>query len=273
MPHLTLTNGRKLFYAEAGTGEPLILVHGSPGEHRMWGKVLEHLTPRFRLLIPDLPGHAASDPMPAGEDISTPATAEALAELIDLAGQPVWMAAHSYGGNLTLHAAVRRPGKVLGLALFEPVFFQALKLAGEQETYESARRFFTLYADRVLAGRTEAVADLIDYWFGAGGFARLPQEVKDFVQAAAPGDTRDITAAFSDPMTKEDLAGLAIPVLIATGAASPPVAPAIAKALGRLLSNVRTSTVGSATHGLLASHPQVVAKLIEMVAKPKAPSP
>jgi pimeloyl-ACP methyl ester carboxylesterase len=269
MPFHILSSGRKLFYAEEGAGEPMVLVHGSPGEGRMWVKVAAELGGRYRLLIPDLPGHAASENLPDGETTSTPATAAALCEFMEAkaAGAPVWIAAHSYGGNVAIHAALQRPGLVRGLALFEPVFFRALHLAGETETHESARRFFTLYADRVLSGRIEAVADLIDYWFGPGGFARLPQEVKDYVEASAAADTRDITAAFADPLTQEDLASLTIPVLIATGAASPAVAPAIAKALGRLLKNVRTSVIGAATHGLLASHPVVVAKLIQTVAR------
>ena len=39
MPKLDLPDGRKLAYREEGSGPPLVLVHGSPGEGRSWARV------------------------------------------------------------------------------------------------------------------------------------------------------------------------------------------------------------------------------------------
>jgi pimeloyl-ACP methyl ester carboxylesterase len=56
VPAMTLRKAR-LNYGEAGSGLPLILVHGSPGEGRAWGRVVKHLPPNTRALVPDLPGY------------------------------------------------------------------------------------------------------------------------------------------------------------------------------------------------------------------------
>ena len=56
MPSLDLSDGKKLGYREEGSGPPLVLMHGSPGDSRSWGRVMPHLRDRFRVLAVDLPG-------------------------------------------------------------------------------------------------------------------------------------------------------------------------------------------------------------------------
>jgi pimeloyl-ACP methyl ester carboxylesterase len=66
MPSMTLPSGGILAYRDAGSGTPLILIHGSPGEGRSWSRVGSRLVARQRILIPDLPGYGGSDPLPDG---------------------------------------------------------------------------------------------------------------------------------------------------------------------------------------------------------------
>jgi pimeloyl-ACP methyl ester carboxylesterase len=49
---------------------------------------------------------------------------------------------------VALHAALNHPDRVDSLALFEPVFFRALDLAGDVRVIEPAESFFAAYADR-----------------------------------------------------------------------------------------------------------------------------
>ena len=130
MPSLTLSDRATVAFGDAGAGAPLVLVHGSPADGRAWGRVARHLA-GFRILTPDLPGYGGSDPLRDGS--GTPAMAGAVAAIIDAAGAPVWLAGHSYGGNVALHAALARRADVRGIVLFEPVFFRALALAGERK--------------------------------------------------------------------------------------------------------------------------------------------
>ena len=67
MPSLSLTNGAKLAFGDAGSGAPLVLVHGSPAEGSAWNRVAKHLGPGLHVLTPDLPGYGASDALLGGQ--------------------------------------------------------------------------------------------------------------------------------------------------------------------------------------------------------------
>ena len=55
-----LPDGVKLSYEEAGSGTPLLLVHGWPHDHTMWAGQLGGLATYARVLAPDLRGVGAS---------------------------------------------------------------------------------------------------------------------------------------------------------------------------------------------------------------------
>jgi pimeloyl-ACP methyl ester carboxylesterase len=262
MPNLTLAGGGTLAYREAGSGAPLVLVHGSPGEGRAWSRVAQLLAARHCVLMPDLPGYGGSDPLPGGARDRTAAMAAAVAALIETCGQPVRLCGHSYGGNVALHAAIAHADRVESLALFEPVFFRALHLSGDSEVLAPAKRFFSGYAERVAGGEAAAVGEMFDYWFGAGAFAELPAPVRDFLTGAAPKNAADVRASLAEQLTAGQLRSFAKPVLVVHGDASPPVAPAIAAALVELMPLARLQAIAGAGHGMLDTHPGAVADLI-----------
>jgi pimeloyl-ACP methyl ester carboxylesterase len=55
-----LPDGLELAYDEAGSGTPLLLVHGWPHDHTMWSGQLGGLTPYARVIAPDLRGAGGS---------------------------------------------------------------------------------------------------------------------------------------------------------------------------------------------------------------------
>jgi len=57
-------DGARVAYREAGTGPPLVLLH-SPGlSHREFEPLVDELSHRFRLVLPDLPLHGDSEDRP-----------------------------------------------------------------------------------------------------------------------------------------------------------------------------------------------------------------
>ena len=59
MPFLQV-NGARLHYERAGAGSPLILVHGSWVDCRVWEAVLPSLVRSFDVVIYDRRGHSRS---------------------------------------------------------------------------------------------------------------------------------------------------------------------------------------------------------------------
>jgi 3-oxoadipate enol-lactonase len=109
--------GAAIRFFVGGAGPPLLLVHGFGGAAWNFDE-LAPLLPGRRLLIPDLPGHGGSAPLPAP---SLAGFADVLADLVaaESAG-PADVLGHSLGGVVALRLAVRRPELVRRLILAAP---------------------------------------------------------------------------------------------------------------------------------------------------------
>ena len=51
----------KTFYLSAGTGEPLILLHGAGGGAVLWGPIIDLLSRHFHVIAPDVVGYGETD--------------------------------------------------------------------------------------------------------------------------------------------------------------------------------------------------------------------
>ncbi len=109
-------DGARVAYREAGTGRPLALLHSKLLSHREWEPVVEELSHRYRLVLPDLPLHGDSEDRP-----NHPYTPEWLAEVMagfvrEVCGQRPLVGGHEVGAQLLLHAIASRqltPGRLV----------------------------------------------------------------------------------------------------------------------------------------------------------------
>lgn len=263
MPILELPEGKTLNYREDGSGPPLVLVHGSPGDSRSWGRVVPHLRKRFRVLAVDLPGYGGSDGVPDEPVGRAALMGAAVARLAESVGGPVRLVGHSYGGVVAVQAAVQAaPGTIERMVLFEPVFFRALQITDDREALDPAAAHFEAYASRATAGEAGVVRLMIDYWFGDGAFARMPDPVRAYLDANALRNALDVRSSFNDTVTMAQLASFTPPVLVICGDRSPEIVRAIAHGMLQLLPNARLDALAGANHGMLDSHPEAVAGLI-----------
>lgn len=100
-----------LFVREAGSGSPVVLVHGWPQHSGIWDGVTDRVAPHHRVLAPDLPGFGRS-PAPA-EGFGTGAFARELLDLLDeRAIDRATFVGHDWGGNTVLRIAELAPQRV-----------------------------------------------------------------------------------------------------------------------------------------------------------------
>lgn len=103
-------------YTTAGSGEPLLLIHGLGGTRRTWDHVLDSFAASHTVIAPDLPGHGESD-APAG-DYSLGALAASLRDLLVILGHSsATLVGHSLGGGIALRFAYQFPERIDRLAL------------------------------------------------------------------------------------------------------------------------------------------------------------
>ena len=106
--------GLRVHVAEAGHGEPLVLLHGWPQHWWCWRLVVPLLQDRYRLVMPDLRGHGWTDAPPGGYDKEQLATD--LLGLLDALELPqVGLVGHDWGGWTGFLAALRAPERVRAL--------------------------------------------------------------------------------------------------------------------------------------------------------------
>ena len=109
--------GMRMHVAEAGAGEPLLLVHGWPQHWYQWRGVIERLADVRRLIVPDLRGFGWSD-APAGP-IEPDVFVDDLIALLDaLDIEQTDLAGHDWGGYTSLLLAARHPERLRKVVAF-----------------------------------------------------------------------------------------------------------------------------------------------------------
>ncbi|MCJ2189033.1 alpha/beta fold hydrolase [Novosphingobium beihaiensis] len=93
-----------------GEGEPLVLAHGAQGAWTHWVRNIENLSCRYRLIVPDLPGHGQSAlPQTPGHEGISAALATGLKQILGREGLPVSLCGFSFGGVALAHLAALHP--------------------------------------------------------------------------------------------------------------------------------------------------------------------
>jgi pimeloyl-ACP methyl ester carboxylesterase len=105
---------------EAGTGEPIVLLHGLGATKQEFLPTVPALAPRFRTIAIDLPGFGDSDkPFPAAYDARFFARwVRALFDALEL--DRTHLLGHSMGGRVALEVGMRNPDRIDRLVLMTP---------------------------------------------------------------------------------------------------------------------------------------------------------
>lgn len=202
---------------EGGSGSPIVLLHGQGEFAAVWVRVIPELVKTHRIIVPDLPGHGASEVTEGSLD-----TASVLAwldELIDRTCEKPVLVGHLMGGAIAARYAVDHSERLahlvlvdtLGLGWFRPSPSFALPMVGfvMRPTPRSRDRLFNrCFLDMQQVG--EQAGDqwepLLDY---ALDRARTPS-----VQAAL---RRLIPRLAAPPIPTDDLARIAVPTALIHG--------------------------------------------------------
>jgi pimeloyl-ACP methyl ester carboxylesterase len=257
--------GCRMRYLVAGDGAPLVLVHGLGGAASNWLALAPLLLPGRRVLVPDLPGHGGSSPLPAAPSLNV--YADRVAPLIERERiAPAAVAGHSFGGAVALRLAIRRPELVGSLVL--------AGAAGISSGTRRARYALTVTSlvkpgrriapYRRFVGRSDLLKQLV---YGRWGAADPPALRGEVAEAFLTGPDRhtDTTGAaqalvLDDP--RPDLFRVRCPALVLWGARDNQLPIGDAFDYARRL-RARLRVIADCGHLLIGERPDACADAIE----------
>lgn len=232
MPYAETDDGVKLYYEEAGRGDPLIFVHEFAGDHRSWEPQVRHFARRYRCIVYNARGYPPSD---VPEDVSRYSQARACDDIKAVLDHLDLPEAHvvglSMGGFATLHFGLTYPTSARSLVV------GGCGYGAEPGKREQFRREAEATAQRFEAEGTEAFAKTY-----ATGPTRVqfqnkdPRGWKDFAdmlaEHSATGSALTMRGVQKERPSLWDLEGamraMTVPTLIITGDEDEPcLAPAI----------------------------------------------
>lgn len=225
--------GCTIHYREAGSGSPLIFLHGGGGvrvDEETWAGLAEH----YRLLVPSLPGFDESTP---GTTSSIEDVADVTAEFIRaIAGGSTAVVGESFGGMVAAWTAIRHPEVVTHLVLAAPA---GLRQAGGP----------------LLQQLTPAeISEML--------FGRPPTAPPDPAQVERAQRARQTVArlmqnhAQFDHRFKEELAKVQAPTLLVWGTADRMTWPTQAKHFEERIPRSRLVLIEGGPHALAAAVPR-----------------
>jgi len=181
----------------AARNRPVLLVHGLGGSPANWRRVAPALARDRPVLVAELPGHGASEPLPRGRARDLDAHVEALLALLAAEDAiPAAWVGHSLGGVLALRAAVQRPEAVSAVVLAAAAgISSATRLAESVLTVLAVTRPGRLAGRHTgLFARTRVGRTLAFGWWGVADPAGFEPEAAEAFLVGPPEHT-DIRSA------------------------------------------------------------------------------
>jgi len=250
----------KPFVREAGAGAPVVCLHANASSSAQWRGLMEVLSPTCRVLAPDGYGSGKSPPWPQRREMSLEDEVDFLEPVFAQAGSSFVMVGHSYGAAVGLKAALRHPGRVSALALYEPTLFALVDAQAPPPNGADGIRHAVAASVEALGrdDRDDAARHFIDYWMGEGSWAATPPQRKPPIADAMAHVGHWTHALFKEPAPLEAFGRLDVPVLYMMGDRSPESAHAVARVLVPMLPQVTTVRFPDLGHMAPVSHPEAV---------------
>lgn len=258
-------NGNRIYWEIHGNaGDPMVLVHGSWGDHQNWASVAPTLSQSFRLLIYDRRGHSKSE-RPVGQGSVREDVADLAALLEELGHFPAHVVGSSFGASIVLRLGAERPDLFRTLIVHEPPLFGLLKDDPDSaDALAAVRKRISAVVSLLEAGDwTAGAREFVEtVAFGAGAWSELPQQTKDTFVYNAPTWLDEMHDPEALEIDLRGLCGFTAPALLTIGDQSPPFFRLVADRVAAALSQAEVQAYRGAGHVPHLSHPEEYVRLL-----------
>jgi pimeloyl-ACP methyl ester carboxylesterase len=268
-------NGIQIHYAHAGSGPPVLLLHGWPQTSHMWRLVIPVLAARHTVIAPDLRGYGRTDAPAGGYDKRT--MARDVRELVRALGHDrVAVVGHDRGARVAHRYALDHPTEVERVAFLDIIPTREVIL--RFDAARGASFWHWLFhaqpdlPEALVAGRVDAY---LGYFFERWTWQRSALDaaaVAEYVRAfSRPGRMRagfdDYRATFTHDFAddEETFAGgrrLDMPVLVLWGAQGLVGAAPVAEIWAEYATRLHAEAIEECGHFVAEEQPERVASVL-----------
>jgi pimeloyl-ACP methyl ester carboxylesterase len=254
LTHEVEVNGVHLRYAEQGSGEPIVFVHGALSDFRAWQPVGEQIAKKHRFIAYTQRYYGTGAWKDDGKEFGVATHADDLSKFISaLNAGPVHLVGWSYGGVVAATAAANNPSLVRSLIVYEPTLSSVLP--AETEEGKAAREDLAeLLGPAIAASKAgdaiQAVRLMFEavYQLPAGGFDRAPRET----QAMVLDQARTLPLLFAAPappaITCDVLKNFTWPTLVMWGEKTQPYFALISEAISKCVPGAQRAILQNVHH-------------------------
>ena len=233
----------KIAYTDAGSGRPVVLIHGYPFNRSLWNEQVEVLSRSHRVIAPDLRGFGESDA--AAGTATMNRMAQDVALLLDhLQIARATIAGLSMGGYVALAFYKQLPSRVRALILAD---------TRPQADSEEAKRTRVQQAEQALSEGMASIADaMLPKLLTPETVSKRPDIVKRVRDMMLKTKPEGAAAALRGMAERDDqtalLAKITVPALILVGAEDAITPVADSEKMNHAIAGSRLAVLGNAGH-------------------------
>ena len=250
-------------YQEIGHGQAIVFVPGSFSTGSSWRNISTPLSERYRTITTSLLGYGKTQERRRAGDTHMDDEMDVLEAVLQRAGAPVHLVAHSFGAWVALALAIRRNPKLLSMTLLEPTAFNLLDWGGESALNQEVHAMTNCYTTEWVSGNQQAVRHVIDFYGEAGTFDAYPAAVQEKLIGQTPTNILDWKTGNADPMKLTDLAAVKVPTLVVCGGASHMAMQRCNQLIVDHLPQAQIMTLEGANHFMIGTHAPDLTHAIE----------
>jgi len=267
--------GAELAYVDAGSGEPILFLHGNPTSSYLWRNVMPYLAKDARIIAPDLIGMGDSEKIDS--EYRYVDHYRYVSGFIDALGlDKLTLVLHDWGSGLGFHWAKQNADKVKAIAFMEAIvsvvpswdafprdfreLFQAFRTEGVGQQMIMEKNMFVeqVLPGAVVRGLTDdemavyrapypTVESRKPLW-------RWPNEIPI---EGTPADVTEIVTAYSEWLTKTE-----IPKLLLHATPGGLIPEPVVQMLKQALPNLETVDIGPGLHFVQEDNPHGIGEAI-----------
>jgi pimeloyl-ACP methyl ester carboxylesterase len=246
-----LSDGGTVRLLEAGSGAPVLLIHGVGLRAEAWAPQIDALASLARVVAVDMPGHGESTPLSVGARLPEfVAWAARVIESLNVG--PLSVAGHSMGALVAKGLAVEHPNLVRRVALLNTVYCRS----------EESRAAVLARAEDIQRGAS-GIDGPLNRWFGPDD-TPVRAQVADWLRTVDHQGYATAYRAFAegDRAYADRLGAIRCPALVLTGEEDGNSTPEMARAMAEAIPLGEARMIKGQRHMMNLTAPKTVSRIL-----------